>query len=474
MAKRQYILGMIGLGVMGRNLSLNMADRGFAVAGYDNDSDKIRALNDEASERDVYGFENINEFVESLEKPKILMMLVPAGDPVDIVINEVLPLLSENDILIDAGNSYYKDTDFRAEKLSKKNIFYLGVGISGGAHGARFGPSIMPGGPEEAYEHIRDIFEAASAHVDDTPCVTWLGPGSAGHYVKMVHNGIEYGLMQLIAEVYDIMLQALGFTCEQLSRIYRQWNDGPLNSYLIEITSDIFQKIDKKTHKHLVDIILDEAHQKGTGAWSSESALELQVALPSIDIAVQMRYLSGSKSLRQEESRVLKGPSRVYKGEPDSFIDDLRDALLTGFIISYSQGFALLDKASQAMNYNLDKQKVAAIWRGGCIIRSSLLHEIMRAYQRNPNLPLLLEDVDLAAEVVKRQEGLRHVVQVSADLGIPAPGLMSTLSYYDSIRSPWLPANLIQAQRDYFGSHQYQRIDEKGTFHTQWQKVEKL
>lgn len=467
------MLGMIGLGVMGRNLVLNMADRGFAVAGYDKDKDKVEQLSQEGRDKKVQGFNNVKDFIKSLDKPKTIMMLVPAGKPVDSVISDVLLFLSENDILIDAGNSHYKDTDRRAEKLSERKIHYLGVGVSGGEHGARYGPSIMPGGPKQAYEHVQDIFEAASAHVDDTPCVTWLGPGSAGHYVKMVHNGIEYGLMQLIAEVYDIMSQALGLTCEQLSRIYRQWNDGPLNSYLIEITSDIFQKIDKNTHKHLVDIILDEAHQKGTGAWSSESALELQVALPSIDIAVQMRYLSSSKSLRQEESRVLKGPSRVYKGEPDSFIDDLRDALLTGFIISYSQGFALLDKASQAMNYNLDKQKIAAIWRGGCIIRSSLLHEIMRAYQRNPNLPLLLEDVDLAAEVMKRQEGLRHVVQASADLGIPAPGLMSVLSYYDSIRRPWLPANLIQAQRDYFGSHRYQRIDETGTFHTQWQKAKK-
>ena len=470
MNEKKYKLGMVGLGVMGRNLVLNMADHGFAVAGYDKDPEKVNALNEEAIEKNVHGFDNIKDFMESIRTPKMVMMLVPAGDPVDSVINDVLTLLSENDILIDAGNSHYRDTDVRAEKLSKKKIFYLGVGVSGGARGARLGPSIMPGGPEDAYKHVRDIFEAAAAHVDDTPCVTWLGPGSAGHYVKMVHNGIEYALMQLIAETYDIMTQALGLSCDRLSQIYEYWNNGPLNSYLVEITSNIFRKIDQKSHKHLVEIILDEAHQKGTGAWSSESALELQTAVPVIDTAVQMRFISGFKNLREEESKLLKGPSVVFDGEPDSFIDDLGDALLMGFIISYSQGFDLLDKASKAMNYNLEKQKIAAIWRGGCIIRSSLLHEIMRAYQENPNLSILLEDVKLSEKIVELQNGLRRVVQAAAGSGIPVPGLMSTLSYYDSIRSPWLPANLIQAQRDYFGSHQYQRIDEKGTFHTQWVK----
>ena len=474
MDTKKYRLGMVGLGVMGRNLVLNMANHGFAVAGYDKDKEKVKELKVEGQDKSVYGFDDIEDFINSLAQPKTVMILVPAGQPVDSVIDDVLPFLSEDDILIDGGNSHYKDTDLRAKKLAKKKIHYLGTGISGGEHGARFGPSIMPGGPVEAYEQIRDIFEAVAACVDNTPCVTWLGPGSAGHYVKMVHNGIEYALMQLIAETYDIMSQLLGFSCERLSQIYEKWNDGPLNSYLIKITSDIFHKIDKKSHKHLVEVILDEAHQKGTGAWSSESALELQVAVPTIDTAVQMRYLSGYKNLRREESKLLKGPLSVLKTEPDSLIDDLGEALLAGFIISYSQGFSLLDAASRAMDYNLDKEKIAVIWRGGCIIRSSLLNEISLAFRENPGLPSLLENIELSKQVVKLQEGLRRVVQTAAGSGVPAPGLMSILSYYDSIRSAWLPANLIQAQRDYFGSHQYQRIDEKGSFHTEWNLQDNL
>ncbi len=470
MAKEKCVLGMVGLGVMGRNLVLNMADHGFAVAGYDKDPEKIKSLNEEGAGKTVQGFDNVGDFIESLDRPRTVMMLVPAGAPVDSVIADVLPLLMENDILIDAGNSFFKDTDRRAEKLSKNKIRYLGVGVSGGAHGARFGPSIMPGGPRDAYENVREIFEASAAHVDNTPCVTWMGPGSAGHYVKMVHNGIEYGLMELIAEIYDIMAQGLGFSCDRLSRVYEQWNEGTLNSYLVEITSNIFRKIDEKTHKHLVDVILDEAHQKGTGAWSSESALELKTAVPVIDTAVQMRFLSTDKELRKAESGILKGPSPVFKGDADSLVENLKDALLAGFIISYSQGFSLLRAASKSMNYGLDNNKIAAIWRGGCIIRSALLEKIMDAYSKNPQLPHLLEDPILSEQVVRSQDGLRNTVRTAANLGIPAPGMMSVLCYYDSLRSSWLPANLIQAQRDYFGSHQYQRVDEKGTFHTEWSK----
>ena len=470
MEKEKYRLGIVGLGVMGRNLVLNMADHGFAVAGYDKDKEKVKKLNEEGQDKSVHGFDQVVDFVNSLTQPKVVMMLVPAGQPVDSVINDVLLYLSENDILIDAGNSFFRDTDERATKLSSKKIFYLGAGVSGGAHGARFGPSIMPGGPKQAYEHVQDIFEAVSAHVQDSPCVTWLGPGSVGHYVKMVHNGIEYGLMQLIAESYDIITQILEFSDDQLSQIYKQWNEGPLNSYLVEITSNIFRKIDEKSHKHLVDVILDEAHQKGTGAWSSENALELQVAVPIIDMAVQMRFLSGDKKLRKEESKLLKGPSLIFNDNPESLVGDLKNALLAGFIISYAQGFYLLSAASEAFNYDLNNEKVAAIWRGGCIIRSALLDQIMQAYRKNPQLDHLLEDPGLSNQLVELQEGLRNVVQTAAAWGVPCPGMMSILSYYDSLRSSWLPANLIQAQRDYFGSHQYQRIDEKGTFHTDWRR----
>ncbi len=453
---------------MGRNLALNMAEHGFAVAGYDKDREKVSKLNYECKDKRIHGFERIEDFTGLLSRPKIVLILVPAGEIVDSVIRDILPFLSENDIIIDAGNSFYKDTDTRAEKLEKRKIIFLGVGISGGEHGARYGPSIMPSGPMNAYEQVRDIFEAVSAKVDNEPCVTWLGPGSAGHYVKMVHNGIEYGLMQLISETYDTMSQALEFSSERLSQVYNKWNEGSLNSFLIEITSKIFKKIDEKTHKHLVEVILDEAHQKGTGAWSSESAMELNVAVPLIDTAVQMRNLSTDKELRQIESRILKGPSALYKGNPELFADNLKDALLAGFIICYCQGFSLLRAASQVLDYNLDYRKIASIWRGGCIIRSALLEKIKDAYEKNPQLPHLLVNPQLSSEVVQLQDSLRNVVKTAAELGIPAPGFMSVLSYYDSIRSSWLPANLIQAQRDYFGSHQYERIDEKGTFHTQW------
>ncbi len=468
MVQEKYKLGLIGLGVMGRNLVLNMADHGVAVAGYDRDREKINQLNEEGEGKSVYAFESLERFMDALERPKTVMMLVPAGKPVESVIRELTPFLSDNDILIDAGNSHYRDTDRRAGQLAEKKIHYLGVGISGGAYGARYGPSIMPGGPKEAYQHVRDIFAMVAAEVKGLPCVTWLGPGAAGHFVKMVHNGIEYGLMQLIAETYDIMSQGLGLSCEQLSGIYRQWNNGPLNSYLMEITSEIFQKIDAKTHRPLVEIILDEANQKGTGAWSSETALELQVAVPTIDTAVQMRFLSAAKTLRQIESQQLAGPTVAYNGDRDALIQSLEDALLAGFILCYAQGFSLLKTASEAMHYDLQYDDIAALWRGGCIIRSDLLDRIMTAYQNYPQLDHLLEDDELGREAVNLQPGLRTVVQTAVALGIPAPGLMSVVSYYDTLRSPWLPANLIQAQRDYFGSHRYQRVDEQGTFHTQW------
>ncbi len=470
MTKGEYNMGIVGLGVMGQNFALNIGDHGFGVAGFDKDTEKVNNLNEQADDKSVHGFADMKEFAASVGKPRIVVMLVPAGKPVDDVIADVLPHLSPNDILVDAGNSFFRDTDRRAKDLSKEKVLYLGVGISGGAHGARFGPSIMPGGPRQAYEHVSSIFEVASAHVDGSPCVAWLGPGSAGHYVKMVHNGIEYALMQLISETYDIMSQGLGLSCDRLAQIYGQWNEGPLNSYLIEITSDIFRKIDEKTHKHLVEVILDEAHQKGTGTWSSESALELQAAVPAIDTAVQMRYLSTDKDLRETESGILKGPSPHFSGDVDSLVDNLHDALLAGFIISYSQGFGLLRRASTAMNYGLDFETIAAIWRGGCIIRSTLLHAIMHAFHSQPQLAHLMQDADLAQKVMSSQDALRKVVCTAAKLGIPAPAMMSAAAYYDSLRSSWLPANLIQAQRDYFGLHQYQRVDQKGFFHTDWRR----
>lgn len=463
-----YALGVIGLGVMGRNLALNMADHGYSIAGYDTDAAKVRSLDEYGKKSPVRAFHNVRDFVSSLEAPKKVLLLVPAGPIVDEVIGSLLPYLQVKDILIDAGNSFYKDTERRAAELSKKGIFVLGVGVSGGEEGARRGPSIMPGGPPEAYAHVRPIFEAAAARVDGSPCVAYLGPGSAGHYVKMVHNGIEYALMQLISETYDIMSRGLGCSNDELAEVYGAWNRGPLNGYLIEITARIFRKVDAKTKKRLVDVILDVAHQKGTGSWTTESAMELDVAIPNIDAAVDMRYMSAAKALRELESKLLGGPPPGIPADRTVFIDDLGKALFAGFAIAYAQGFALLAEASREKAYALDLETIASIWRGGCIIRSALLEKILTAYRRKKDLVHLLADPDLAAELKVAQRSLRTVVKTAATSGVPSPGMMAALSYYDSLRSARLPANLIQAQRDYFGSHTYQRIDEPGTFHTEW------
>jgi 6-phosphogluconate dehydrogenase len=467
---KHYDIGMIGLGVMGRNLVLNMADHGYAVAGYDRDPDQVQALQAATEARDVCGVDSLRALVGSLRTPRAVMMLVPAGAPVDAVLREIAPAMKQGDILIDGGNSYFKDTDLRAKALAAKGILYLGVGISGGEHGARHGPSLMPGGPPEAYERVRPIFEDVAAHVDGIACVTYLGPDSAGHFVKMVHNGIEYGLMQLIAETYDLMKRGLGLTDDDLHAVYKRWGRTELSSYLLEITADIFLKQDTKTGQRLVDVILDAAKQKGTGMWTSQAAMELQIPTPTVDVAVAMRNLSGLEGERVAASRVLSGPSPSIHVAPEGFIDRLRNAFYAGMIITFAQGMALLRGASQGYRYNLRLEDVARIWRGGCIIRAALLDEIVAAFHAQPDLPNLLGDPHLAREVLARQEDLRTVVRTAAERGIPAPGLMASLAYFDAYRSAWLPANLIQAQRDYFGAHTYERIDAKGVFHTHWQE----
>ena len=470
MKEMQDEIGMIGLGVMGRNLLLNMADHGFSVAGYDKDPTKIEALRKESGERKIRDAENIVDFVALLRKPRAVMMLVPAGAPVDSVIEDLSPHLDKGDLIIDAGNSYFKDTDVRAGNLKAKGIHFLGVGVSGGEYGARHGPSIMPGGPKEAYERVRPILEAVAAKVDNEPCVTWLGPRSAGHYVKMVHNGIEYGLMQLIAETYDLMKRGLGLNDDELSDVYSAWNTGELNGYLLEITSHIFPKADEQTGKRLIDMILDEARQKGTGMWASQDAMDLQVPIPTIDVAVAMRNLSAFENERKEASRVLPRPFPSFAGDRQMFIGQLRSALYAGMIITYVQGMALLVAASAKHEYHLDLEAVARIWRGGCIVRAALLEDFRAAFHVKPGLRNLLLDPKVSQKVNAHQENLRKMVCIASDLGIPAPDLMVSLAYLDSYRSTWLPANLIQAQRDYFGAHTYERIDEKGTFHTQWEK----
>jgi 6-phosphogluconate dehydrogenase len=468
--EQQYEIGMVGLGVMGRNFLLNMADHGHSVAGYDKDASKVAALRQEAENRDIRGATDIKEFIALLRKPRAIMMLVPAGAPVDSVIQHVLPRLDNGDLIIDAGNSYFKDSDVRTRNLAAKGIRFLGVGVSGGEEGARHGPSIMPGGPKQAYERVRPVFEAAAAKANGDPCVTWLGPGSAGHFVKMVHNGIEYAVMQLLAETYDLMKRGLGMNDDELHEAYALWNKGELNGYLVEITSHVFSKQDDKTGKRLIDEILDVAKQTGTGMWTSQSAMELQVPIPTIDLAVAMRDMSVFEKERDQASAMHPRALRRFNSDRDMFLTQLRRALYAAMIITYAQGMALLAVASDQYKYHLDLEAVARIWRGGCIIRAALLEDICAAFRARRDLPNLLLDSNLSRKVMEHEEDLRQVVCQAAESGLPAPGLMVSLGYLDAYRSAWLPANLIQAQRDYFGAHTYERIDAKGTFHTEWEK----
>ena len=462
-------IGVIGLGTMGRNLALNFADHGFPVAVYNRTAAKAREfMAQEVGPRDIRpGFE-LKEFVGFLRRPRAILIMVAAGEAVDTVIRELFPLLAHGDLLIDGGNSHFIDTSRRARALAAKGIWFMGLGVSGGEAGARYGPSLMPGCAREAYDRVAPMLEAAAAQVDDDPCVAYLGPGSAGHYVKMVHNGIEYGLIQLIAETYDLMNRGLGLTPEELHGVFAAWNDTELNSFLVEITARIFLKKDDKTGKPLVDLIRDEARQKGTGMWTSWEAMDLQVGTPTIDLAVVMRDLSGYKAERQAAAQVLKGPEITFSGDRARFLDKLQNALYAGMIATYAQGLALLKKASATYGYGLDLETVARIWRGGCIIRAALLEEIRAAFRARPDLNNLLLDPKLAREFLARQRDLRDVVTVAAELGLPAPGLMMTLAYFDAYRSARLPANLIQAQRDYFGAHTYERLDGPGAFHAQW------
>jgi len=470
MKSQQSEIGMVGLGVMGRNLVLNMADHGCSVAGYDKDEAKVEALRKESAERKVIGASNIVDFIALLRKPRAIILLVPAGAPVDSVIKDLLPHLDKGDLIIDAGNSYFKDTDMRARTLADKGVQFLGVGVSGGEEGARHGPSIMPGGPKDAYERVRLVFEAAAAKVNGDPCVTYLGPGSAGHFVKMVHNGIEYGVMQLIAETYDLMKRGLGLNEDELHEVYALWNKGELNGYLVEITSHIFSKRDEKTGKRLIDEILDVAKQKGTGMWTSQSAMELQVPIPTIDLAVAMRDLSVFEKEREQAGTIYQRLMQRFTGDRDAFIKQLGRAIYAAMIITYAQGMALLTVASGKYGYQLDLEAVARIWRGGCIIRAALLEDICAAFHARSELPNLLLDPSLSHKLIEHQDDLRRIVSHASASGVPIPGLMVSLGYLDAYRSAWLPANLIQAQRDYFGAHTYERMDAKGTFHTEWGK----
>jgi 6-phosphogluconate dehydrogenase len=462
-------IGLIGLGTMGRNFVLNLADHGFAVAVYNRTADKTRDfMENEVGPRPIHAGYDLPGFIALLRPPRAIILLVAAGEPVDAVLRELWPLLSPGDLIIDSGNSHFTDTNRRGRFLSGKQLNFMGLGISGGEAGARHGPSLMPGGSREGYDRVAPMLEAAAAQVKGEPCVTYLGPSSAGHYVKMVHNGIEYGLMELIVETYDLFKRGLGLTPAELAPIYDRWNREELNSFLLEITARIFTRQDDRTGRPLLDLILDKAKQKGTGMWTSWDAMDLQVPTPTIDAAVVMREMSGYKEERRIASQVLSGPSPTFTGDREGIIGRVKNALYASMIATYAQGLALLRKASATYGYGLDLEAVARIWRGGCIIRAALLEDIRTAFKNKAELPNLLLDPRLGQEFLSRAADLREVVQMAAVLGLPAPGLMATLSYFDAYRSAELPANLIQAQRDYFGAHTYERLDAPGVFHTEW------
>jgi 6-phosphogluconate dehydrogenase len=463
-----YIFGMIGLGTMGRNLLLNMADHGFKVAGYDKDASKGALLARESGDTAVKGFSSLKEFVHSLKKPRAVMMLVPAGKIVDNVIEELTPLLDKGDLIIDGGNSYFTDTNRRVEELKAKGLHFFGMGISGGEEGARKGPSMMPGGDPDAYKVVSHIFEAVAAKVNGDPCVTYIGTGSAGHFVKMVHNGIEYALMQLIGETYEVMRKGLGLKGDQIHDIFKQWNEGRLQSFLIEITRDIFAFREKGVDHLLVDDIKDEARSKGTGKWTSQVSMDLQLPVTAIDTAVSMRDLSKYKALRVKAASLYNTGNQKLDANPKQFIQSLEEALYFSTIIAYAQGMHLLAQASTEYKYNLQLDRIALTWRGGCIIRSAFLEDIYQAFKKDNALAHLLLDKNIASKVNGVISGMRSVVSASVSAGIAIPAYTASLSYFDALKSERMPLNLIQAQRDYFGAHTYERIDKEGSFHTQW------
>ncbi len=471
----QFDFGMIGLGVMGSNLLLNMAGHQFSVIGFDKDVQKGAALEAGASDAKeiVKGVNTLEEMVRSLKVPRKMMMLVPAGAPVDNVIESLIPLLEPGDVVIDGGNSHYTDTLKRVTYLNTKGINFMGMGVSGGEHGARTGPSMMPGGNMEAYKHVQPILEAVAAKVDGEPCTAYMGKDAAGHYVKMVHNGIEYAMMQLISEVYDLMKRGLGLNNDELHEIFKRWNEGELQSYLIDITRDIFlQKddMDESTGTRLVDLILDKAGSKGTGKWTSQDAMELPVGIPTIDMAVAFRTISGYKDERVQASKLYKTELKKVAVDKDTFINQLQDALYFGFIMCYAQGLSMLYQASISLKMEIPLHDVVKIWRGGCIIRSRLLNDFYKAFASSDNhLANILLDNSIADIVKSKEDSVRSVIKEAIDTNIGIGGLMSALAYFDSYTTEKMPVNLIQAQRDFFGAHTYQRIDREGIFHTGWE-----
>jgi len=467
-------IALIGLAVMGQNLILNMNDHGFVVCAYNRTVEKVdKFLENEAKGTKVVGAKSLEEMVAKLKKPRRVMMLVKAGSAVDAFIDKLVPLLEAGDIIIDGGNSEYQDTTRRTASLQEKGLLYVGSGVSGGEEGARYGPSLMPGGNPEAWPHIRDIFQAICAKSNGEPCCDWVGEGGSGHYVKMVHNGIEYGDMQLICEAYNLLKDTLDMTHDEMAHTMAEWNKGELDSFLIEISANILKYKEEKSGEPLVPQIKDAAGQKGTGKWTAISALDMGMPVTLIGESVFARCLSSLKEERVKASKVLQGPAETkYKGDKAEFVEAVRQALYASKIISYAQGFMLLRQAAKEFNWNLNYGGIALMWRGGCIIRSVFLGNIKQAYDKNPNLDNLLLDDFFKDALHRCQPAWRKVLSNAVQLGVPTPAFSTALAFYDGYRSATLPANLIQAQRDYFGAHTYERLDNPGVFvHTNWTGV---
>ena len=467
-------IGMIGLAVMGENLAMNIERNGFPIAVFNRDPAKVDSFVARAQGKQVIPTKSPEEFVRSLERPRKAILLVKAGAPVDWTIDQIKPFMEKGDIIIDGGNSYFVDTERREKTLKTEGLNFIGSGVSGGEKGALWGPSLMPGGDRNAYEQIRPIWEAIAAKVDDGPCVTYIGPGGSGHFVKMVHNGIEYGDMQLIAEAYDIMRKVLGLEAAEMADIFDEWNRGDLESFLIEITAKILRVKEPETGKPLVDLILDKAGQKGTGKWTSEVALDLGIVVPTIDAAIDTRTLSSRKEERVEASKQISGsPGAKYTGDKRAMIDAIHDALYASKICSYAQGMNLIRAGSEKWNWNINLGEIARIWKGGCIIRAQFLDKIKQAYQRRQDLPNLVLDPDFKAWVEEAQPNWRLAVTTAMQQGVPVLAMACSLSYFDMYRTANLPLNLTQAQRDFFGSHTYERVDrsELGPVHTEWEEM---
>lgn len=464
-------IGLVGLAVMGQNLALNLAGKGFRVSVFNRTWDRTEALLSRAGGLPVEGFRDLGEFCRSLSRPRKVMLMVKAGEAVDEALGRLLPFLDSGDVVIDGGNSFFKDTMRRERETAERGILYLGVGVSGGEEGALKGPSMMPGGRREAYASVERMFEAVAAKVGGEPCCAYIGPDGAGHYVKMVHNAIEYADMQLIAEAYFLMRRVAGMSNAEVADVFEGWAQGELSSYLVEITAEILRRKDEETGQDLVDVILDKAGQKGTGAWASQNALELGVPVPGVVEAVMARYLSALKEERVAASGRLAGPPEPMSGgETVRFVDAVKDALYASKICSYAQGFALMAEAGRVYGWPLDLGTIASIWRGGCIIRARFLDRIREAYRADGGLTNLMLDRYFREELERAQGGWRRICGLAVAAGVWAPAFLSSLAYYDGYRSAWLPANLLQAQRDYFGAHTYERTDRSGVFHTPWKE----